>query len=138
MGPMGAMTRVGTLLVVTGLATLAACGGDEPAPTAPVTSATAGAGEGPAGTPAPEALSRFTCQDDDGRWRATGVVANEQKGTASYLVTVYVGPPDGETHAARAKRLENIRPGESAAFEIAKIPNEGDGPCHVQVLRLDR
>lgn len=139
--------------VTAALLVLTACsGGSEPEP-----SATPAAGAEPSsaptekpekqttevpfadfdGTPAPEVLSSFRCFQDDKTWTAAGDLVNSGKDVASFQVTVQVGPADGTAQAARTTRLEQIAAGGSVAFEITKIPAQGDGPCHVQVLRLD-
>lgn len=90
------------------------------------------------GTPVPEALSRFQCVEAEKSWSATGYVANMGKQAASFQVTVHVGAVDGEPQAARTMRLSNVEAGGSVSFEITKVPSQGEGPCHVQVLLLDQ
>ncbi|HWV25854.1 MAG TPA: hypothetical protein VNZ66_01420 [Aeromicrobium sp.] len=146
---------VGRAVAVTGaLLVLTACasGSSEPEPTstpaagaqpstAPTEKAEKQTAEVPFadfdGTPAPEVLSSFRCFQDDKTWTAAGDLVNSGKDLASFQVTVQVGPADGTAQAARTTRLEQIAAGGSVAFEITKIPVQGDGPCHVQVLRLD-
>lgn len=105
-----------------------------------------------AGTPAPEALAGFRCEqggtskksaDQKGQdqkksaWSASGTIANATKAAASFQVTVHIGEIDGDgEHAARTVRLPNIAAGGSVPFSIEKVPTEGGDTCHVQVLRL--
>jgi len=90
------------------------------------------------GTPVPEALSKFQCVEEKKSWTATGYVENSGKKAASFQVTVHVGAADGEPQAARTMRLSNVAAGGSVSFEVTKVPSQGDGPCHVQVLLLDQ
>ena len=123
---------------------LGACGGGAEPETKPTATATTKAAKPAAeptlaaGTPAPEALSKFQCAKDKDNWKASGYLSNGGKAAATFQVTIYVGPPDGKRHAARTKQVASIAPGGSTSFEITKIPTEGDGPCNVQVLRLGR
>jgi|GEM_PF-3547432 len=103
-----------------------------------------------AGTPAPEALAGFRCEqggpdkkgsdkkgsDKKTAWSASGTIANATKAAATFQVTVYIGEVDGDEHAARTVRLPNIAAGGSVPFSIEKVPTEGGDACHVQVLRL--
>lgn len=141
---MAAMRPIALFAASALLASLAACGGEsEPTkatPTAKATKAKPKPTPEPtlaAGTPAPEALSKFQCAENKGKWKASGYLSNKGKSAATFQVTVYIGPPDGERHAARTKRVASVAPGGSTSFEITKVPTEGDGPCNVQVLRLD-
>ena len=142
---MAALRPLSLLAASALLATLAACGGEsEPTkatPTAKATKAKPTPKSEPtlaAGTPAPEALSKFQCAESKGKWNASGYLSNKSKSAATFQVTVYIGPPDGERHAARTQRVASIAPGGSTKFEIEKLPTEGDGPCNVQVLLLDQ
>ena len=139
-----ASLRTTALAAASLMIALGACGGGaepEPKPTATATAKKSKPAPEPtlaAGTPAPEALSKFQCAKSKDKWKASGYLSNRGKAAATFQVTVYVGPPDGERHAARTKQIASIAPGGSVSFEITKIPTEGDGPCNVQVLRLGR
>ncbi|MGA9715473.1 MAG: hypothetical protein WBQ48_06550, partial [Aeromicrobium sp.] len=85
--------------------------------------------------PAPEALTAFRCEPaEDDKWEAAGFLANGGKEAATYQVSVYVGPIDGESRRIRTKQISNIAAGGSVRFEIGLIPADGDA-CHVQVIR---
>ena len=129
------------------LLVLTACGtGSDPDPASSPTATTPKATQGtadptppaaePAGTPAPEALSRFRCEKISSGWAATGVVANGGKSAATFRVTVYVGPADGSDRDASTRTLADVAAGGSTEFRLEKIPAEGS-TCHVQVLRAD-
>lgn len=150
------MSHLGRSVALAGaLLVLTACGGGEPESKPTPTKATTQA-EKPEktekskepekaktptadfdGTPVPEALSRFQCVEEKKSWTATGYVANSGKKAASFQVTVHVGTVDGEPQAARTMRLSNVEAGGSVSFEITKVPSQGEGPCHVQVLLLE-
>jgi hypothetical protein len=93
------------------------------------------------GMSAPEALSDFACErDDKGTWTASGAVTNRTKEPVSFQVTVHVGNVDGQGQPASTKRISSVQKNGSVGFELAEIETGGsaDGPCHVQVLALDR
>ncbi|AXT83769.1 hypothetical protein C6I20_00195 [Aeromicrobium sp. A1-2] len=128
---------VALLLVLTGCG-----GGSDPEPAASAKpKATASATTvkptvaPPEGTPAPEALSKFTCdKNSKGTWSASGYVANASKGKVTFQVTVYVGEATGGPEQAKTQRV-TVAGGGSAKFSIAKVPApKAGGPCHVQVL----
>ncbi len=114
---------------------LAGCGGGpSPEPTEPTPEETeSGLAEGEADM---GALTSFTCQaGEEGPWTATGVIANRQETSESYQVTVLVA--DSDAGNAKSTLLEQVQPDESATFEIAEIPPNGDDPsCRVTVIRL--
>lgn len=123
---------------------LAACGGgggseEGQAPVATDTTGnTPSAPSAPAlkGTPAPEALSSFRCeQDSKDRWNARGVLSNVGKVKTTFQVTVYIGQATGGEERARTTQVPSIAAGGSTKFRIKRIPAPTDGgPCHVQVL----
>lgn len=90
----------------------------------------------PKGTPTPEALSDFRCeQDAEGDWNSTGVLSNSKKNPVTYQVTVFIGQATGGEERAKTKQIPNVTAGGSVTFGIGKIPAPQDGgPCHVQVL----
>ncbi|OUZ07681.1 hypothetical protein BHE97_16435 [Aeromicrobium sp. PE09-221] len=114
---------------------LAGCGGDPaPQPSEPEPQESeSGLAEG---EPDMGALTSFTCQaDDEGQWTATGVIANREETSETYQVTVLVA--DGDAGNAKSTLLEQVQPDESATFEIAEIPPNGEDPsCRVTVIRL--
>lgn len=90
------------------------------------------------GTLVPASLTDFTCtRDDKGTWTASGAVVNDSKESATFKVTVHVGPADGEGAVARTKRIASVQAHGSVRFDLGKIETpSADGPCHVQVLAL--
>lgn len=130
-----------------GLLALAGCGGGETADPAPEPSATTPSASAtattpptaarPSGTPAPEALSRFRCEQVSTGWAAAGFLTNSGKQKATYQVTVYLGPSDGTLGNAATQRVADVGAGDSVAFRIDDVPVAGEGQCHVQVLRSD-
>ncbi|MGJ9422205.1 hypothetical protein [Aeromicrobium sp. CF3.5] len=90
----------------------------------------------PTGAPEPQALSEFRCSagEDGSPWTASGLLSNSGKDAATYQVSVYVGPLDGDTREVRTLRIDPINPGESDRFDLDDVPAGGD-TCHVQVLR---
>lgn len=101
-----------------------------PAPTPEPTTAA------PKGTPTPEALSAFRCeQDAEGDWNSSGVVSNSKKIPVTYQVTVFIGQATGSEERAKTRQVPKVGAGGSVEFTISKIPAPKDGgPCHVQVL----
>lgn len=143
------MRRGAVGLVCCGLIALAGCGGGaadsapdatSASPTAPSTTTTTPAPTtaSPTGTPAPEALSRFRCQQVSTGWAAAGYLSNTGKQKATFQVTVYLGPADGSVQDAVTQRVADVAAGDSVRFRIADVPVAGEGPCHVQVLRSSR
>lgn len=131
------------LVALVALSVLAGCsGGSEPAPEPTATkpsakSATTPSAAAPTGEPAPEALSAFRCEPaEDDKWEAAGFLANGGKKSATYQVSVYVGPLDGESRRIRTKQVTNVASGGSVRFVIGLIPADGD-ECHVQVIRSE-
>lgn len=131
---------MGWIVSTAALLVLSACSGSGSAPTAtpaPTNTVSAAPG-GPEGTPAPEALSDFTCaadgKKDDADWKATGLLSNDGKAAATYQVSVYVGPSDGATRAASTREVAEVKAGGSVKFEIDGIKADGS-TCQVQVLR---
>ncbi len=90
------------------------------------------------GTLVPASLRDFTCtRDDEGTWTASGAVVNDSKESATFKVTVHVGPADGAGAVARTKRIASVQAHGSVRFDLGKIETRSDdGPCHVQVLAL--
>ena len=90
------------------------------------------------GTLVPASLRGFTCtRDDEGTWTASGAVVNDSKESATFKVTVHVGPADGEGAVARTKRIASVQAHGSVQFDLGKIETRSDdGPCHVQVVAL--
>lgn len=122
--------------VMTGVLMLAGCGGDpDPQPSEPEPQETTESGLAE-GEPDMGALTGFTCQaDDDGQWAATGVIANREETSETYEVTVLVA--DSDAGNAKSTLLEQVQPDESATFEIAEIPPNGEDPsCRVTVIRV--
>ncbi|TSD62550.1 hypothetical protein [Aeromicrobium piscarium] len=114
---------------------LAGCSGEDPQPrpSEPTESAESGLAEG---EPDMGALTSFTCQaDEEGQWSATGVIANGEETSESYQVTVLVA--DSDAGNAKSTLLDQVQPGESATFDIAEIPPNGEEPtCRVTVIRI--
>jgi hypothetical protein len=133
-------------LAVALLLVLAGCGGesdDTPSATAKTsaspTNATTAAKPTvapPKGTPAPEALSRFSCdQDAKGVWNTSGYLANDSKNKMTFQVTVYVGEASGGEEKAKTRQVPDVAAGGSVRFVINNLPAVDDaGPCRVQVL----
>ena len=90
----------------------------------------------PKGTPAPEALSRFSCvRDAKGVWNTSGYLANDGKSKVTFQVTVYVGQASGGEEKAKTRQVPDVAAGGSVRFVINDLPAAADtGPCHVQVL----
>ncbi len=137
-----ASLRTTALAAASLMIALGACGGGaepEPKPTATATAKKSKPAPEPtlaAGTPAPEALSKFQCAKSKDKWKASGYLSNRGKAAATFQVTVYVGEATGSDEKARTKQLADIQAGGSAKFAITKVPApEEGGPCHVQVLR---
>ena len=123
---------------------LAACGGGGGSEAGQTPAATGSTGNTPSappapalkGTPVPEALSGFRCeQDSKDRWNASGVLSNVGKAKTTFQVTVYIGQATGGEERARTTQVPSIAAGGSTKFQIKRIPAPTDGgPCHVQVL----
>lgn len=114
-----------------------ACSGDD-APAARATPSASPTAQGlPEGTSVPELLSGVRCNpDDDGVWRAVGVVTNPTRNPVSYQVTAQVGPADGEGPAT-TRRLVDVAAGQKVRFRLDEIPTSSpEGPCHLQLLAL--
>ncbi len=137
-------------LAVALLLVLAGCGGSADQPSTPTktsvaaTKATAKATPKPTvappkGTPAPEALSKFHCAKDKGKWNASGYLANRSKGKVTFQVTVYVGEAAGAAEKAKTHQVANVAADASTRFTIDDLPAPDDGgACHVQVLAQQR
>ena len=121
---------------------LAGCGGGsddqpsaKPTTTAPTTPTPKPTVAPPKGTPAPEALTKFSCaKTAKGVWNSSGYLANASKAKVTFQVTVYVGAATGGAEKAKTRRLDNVAAGGSTRFVINNVPVAADGPCHVQVL----
>lgn len=131
------------ILTVAVLCALAGCGTETPAEPEPTASASASPtpsvtpeAASPTGKPEPQALSEFRCAagEDGEPWAASGLLSNAGKDAATYQVSVYVGPLDGDTREVRTVQIDPINPGESDRFDLDEVPAGGD-TCHVQVLR---
>ena len=137
--------RIRFAVVLALMFVLAACGGGGDAPKAkasdrpsPQVALDGSLPRVPEGRPVPAALTAFVCtRDDKGIWTASGAVVNDSKKSASFQVTAHVGPADGQSAAARTKRIAAVQAHGSVRFDLGKIESRSDeGPCHVQVLAL--
>lgn len=135
------------LAVAGALLAVSACGGgsDEPTDPTPTPEKTAAGSGTPtaeptpsavelSGTPAPEALSKFRCEEVDSGWAAAGLLTNDSKESVNFQVTVYIGPADGTDREATTQRFAKVAAGGSMDFKFEKISNDGS-ECHVQVLK---
>src|SRR5689334_17018178 len=96
-------------LAVALLLVLAGCGGSSD-PTTQATRKTATPTQAttkptvapPIGVPAPEALSKFRCEEGaKGAWNSSGYLSNDTKTKVSFQVTVYVGEAAGGEERAK-------------------------------------
>jgi len=137
---MGART-VAALVVA--LALTGGCGGGSGDPVAGVTPADLDSerrvAERLGGVDAADDLSGFSCApNDDGRWRASGVITNGTDRRASYAVTVLVAGAETAEGRAKERTLVGLRTGEPTKFTILDVPvaSGSDPTCTVRVVRL--
>ena len=119
------------------LSLLAACGGSPAKPTAGTTKDDKStlAEVGP-GTVLPEALVETHCvREDDGSWRASGVVKNTEAKKLSFDVRIHIGPSAGKSGTAQVVHVAGLKPGKTAPWGVQKvITDDPAGPCQLQVV----
>lgn len=85
-----------------------------------------------------EALSNFECAEaSDGRWAAEGRVTNTSGRSARFLVTVLVSGQEAATATGLREKVPTLAPGDSAGFDLQRLPVAGSEnlTCQVQVVR---